>query len=259
MDYRYRYVPSGLTEDKWLRGLEVQAGNPKVVHHALIFIIYPKHYRNLQPDARMGLGGYFASFLPGAIIKPYPENTGQWVPAGSTFVFQMHYTTTGKPETDQTRMALYFHTPRPPRNSAWAPRTRPISPFRPRPWTTASPPTTASAAPRRSGPLPCTCTSVAAASASISAPPHGARQTLLNVPFYEFDWQPLYLLKKEPISVPEDAQILCDGGFDNSRSNPRNPKPDQWLLWRTVLRGDVHRLRRLLRSPRRKPLQAPAR
>lgn len=230
VDYRYRYVPSGLTEDKWLRGLEVQAGNPKVVHHALIFIIYPKHYRNLQPEARQGLGGYFASFLPGAIIKPYPENTGQWVPAGSTFVFQMHYTTTGKPETDQTRMALYFHD------------TPPAEEFR-----MGAAHETEFAIPPKAMDYGVSADYRFRRAAKIWAlsphmhfrgsrfrfeleQPGGERQTLLNVPFYEFDWQPLYLLK-EPISVPEDAQILCDGGFDNSRFNPRNPKPDQMVFF----------------------------
>src|SRR5690606_1340537 len=98
-DYRYLYVSSGLTEDKWVQAVDVQPTNPKVLHHALIFVLYPPEYEHIQPDPRSGLNGFFASFLPGAPVVPYPEGTGQFLPKGSSFVFQMHYNATGKPET----------------------------------------------------------------------------------------------------------------------------------------------------------------
>src|SRR5690606_34250272 len=90
-EYRYIYIPTGLTEDKWVEAIEVQAGTPAVVHHALMFVLYPREYRHIQPSAGLGLRGYFASFLPGADPIPYPEDTGQFLPAGSALVFQMHY------------------------------------------------------------------------------------------------------------------------------------------------------------------------
>lgn len=225
IDYRYRYIPSGLTEDKWVRAVEVKAGNPSVVHHALIFILYPKEYRHLQPDARGGLNGYFAAFLPGAAIEPFPNGSAQWVPAGSTFVFQMHYTVTGRPETDLTRMGLYFADEQPQYEfrMAGANNTR----FEIPPQTTDFP-TTASY--RFDDAV-----TLWAASPHMHyrgsrfrfevRPPDASPFTVLSVPRFDFNWQPLYFFE-EPVPVPAGTTIFCEGAFDNSPLNPMNPDPD---------------------------------
>src|SRR5690606_13420608 len=205
-DYRYRYVPSGLTENRWVRAVEVKAGNPAVVHHALIFIMYPKEYRHIQPQHRGGLNGYFASFLPGAEIHPYPDGSAQWVPAGSFFVFQMHYTATGKPETDQTRMALYF-TDEPPAQE-----------FR-----MGAANTTDFMIPAYSADAPTAAEDTFPSDATLwAASPHmhfrgsrfrfelrpadGEPSTLLSVPRFDFNWQPLYHFA-EPVPIPAGTTI----------------------------------------------------
>ena len=45
--------------------------------------------------------------------------------------------------------------------------------------------------------------------------PDGKRETLLNVPRYDFNWQTSYQLA-EPRHVPKGAWMLVTGGFDNS-------------------------------------------
>lgn len=228
IEYQYVYVPTGLTEDKWIRAIEVQAGNPRVVHHALMFVLYPREFRHIQPNPRLGLSGYFASFLPGADPIPYPEGTGQFLPAGSTIVFQMHYTTTGRPEIDLTRMGLHFYEEPPARAL------------------------TISAAHNNNFRIPPGAEDHAhQARYELSqdvrlygASPHmhfrgsrfrfdahipdGPVNTVLNVPFYEFDWQPMYHLA-EPIDLPAGTRIDCIGAFDNSELNPYNPDPRAWV------------------------------
>ncbi|HMO66365.1 MAG TPA: alkyl hydroperoxide reductase, partial [Verrucomicrobiota bacterium] len=56
--------------------------------------------------------------------------------------------------------------------------------------------------------------------------PGGARETLVNVPYYRFDWQSLYPLA-EPKRLPAGTRIVCDGGWDNSAANFYNPDPGQ--------------------------------
>ena len=224
VDYRYRYVPSGLTENKWVQAVEVQAGNPAVVHHALIFILYPKEYRHLQPDDRGGLNGYFAAFLPGAKIEPYPNGSAQWVPAGSTFVFQMHYTVTGKPETDQTRMALYFADEEP------AYQFRLAGAYN----TDFSIPPHAADAPARASFAFEEPAMLWAASPHMHyrgsrfrfevRPPDGEPTTVLSVPKFDFNWQPLYNFA-EPVPIAAGTTVYCEGAFDNTRFNPLNPDP----------------------------------
>jgi len=225
VDYRYISVPSGLTEDRWIRAIDVQPTDLSVVHHALIFILYPPEYRHLQPEAKNGLNGFFASFLPGGNVQPLPKETGSFVPAGSTFVFQMHYTTTGIAATDQTKMGLYF-LDEPPQHVLRIKAAVELD-FEIPPHAMDSP---AEAIYRFNQD-----------SQLLGLAPHmhyrgsrfrfdakfpnGEQQTLLSVPFYVFDCQPMYFFEK-PISVSQGTELHCVGAFDNSKFNPRNPNPE---------------------------------
>lgn len=44
---------------------------------------------------------------------PFPEGTGKLLKRGAFLVFQMHYTATGKPETDTTQLGLYLAPAKP--------------------------------------------------------------------------------------------------------------------------------------------------
>lgn len=225
LDYVYVNVPSGLTENKWLKGVEVIPTAQEAVHHALVFILYPKEYRHIQPEARGGLDGFFASYLPGGNVQPYPAGTAQFLPAGSIFVFQMHYNTIGKEVTDQTRMGLYFHDGPPPSvlNIRAAAETEFEIPPRAADYAVEAnfrfrqPATLLGLSPHmhyRGSRFQFEATY-----------PDERKETLLSVPWYEFDWQPMYYLS-EPIAIPEGTRIHCTGAFDNSAFNPRNPDPD---------------------------------
>lgn len=230
VEYRYVTVPTGLTEDRWVEAIDVQPSNRAVVHHALIFVIYPKEYRHIQPRADGGLNGYFGAYLPGALIKPFPDGSGQFLPKGSAFIFQMHYTPTGKPETDQTKMALYFHDALPAK--AFQVEAAAETDFR-------IPPNTADA-PVEAGQRFRQPVDVYGLSPHMhyrggrarfdAVLPDGNVRTMLNVPYYQFDWQPMYFLEK-PISLPEGSSMRVEGGFDNSVFNPRNPNPNTWVFF----------------------------
>ncbi len=104
MAYTYLTVPVPVTAERWLRAAVVRPGNAAVVHHALVF---EGTLLDVLANAG-GLGGYFAGYVPGMEPAFYPDDTGKRVRAGSSVTFQMHYTTTGKAESDQTQLGLYF-------------------------------------------------------------------------------------------------------------------------------------------------------
>jgi hypothetical protein len=54
--------------------------------------------------------------------------------------------------------------------------------------------------------------------------PDQTRETLMNVPNYNFAWQPTYRLA-EPKLIPAGSRIITDGTFDNSKFNAYNPDP----------------------------------
>ena len=76
------------------------------------------------------------------------------------------------------------------------------------------------------GPSCPTCTSGERLSSTKLLTQDGKRETLLEVPRYDFNWQLRYELK-EPRPLPAGSRIEVTGVFDNSKDNPANPNPDQ--------------------------------
>lgn len=229
-DYRYIEVPSGLTEDKWVRAVDVQASNLKVAHHVLVFLRYPDRLRHMQPDQEGGLQGFFGGYVPGQRPAPFPEGSGKWIPAGTTFVFQLHYNATGKEETDHTRMALYFANKKPKRELVTTAATDvdfAIEPGDPDSETSAKHMVTRDAVLYAMSPHMHYRGKRFQYEAQY---PDGTKEILLSVPNYDFDWQTLYELK-EPKKLPAGTVIHASGAFDNSAANPYNPNPEATVFF----------------------------
>lgn len=232
LEYHVVKIPSGFTEDKWIRGVEVRPGNPKVLHHALIFVEYPTHLKAREPQVGGGTGGYFAGFVPGAEPYFYPESTGKFVPAGATFIFQMHYVTTGKPEEDRTDLGIHLC------------KEQPLERLE----TEAASNTMFLIPPRVRDAAVTADDGFWMESKLWGLSPHmhyrgsrfkytaqyhdGTSEVLLSVPNFNFDWQTMYQFA-EPKLMPRRSGLLCEGGFDNSVTNPANPDPND-----TVRFGD---------------------
>ena len=54
--------------------------------------------------------------------------------------------------------------------------------------------------------------------------PDGRSDVLINVPNYNFAWQPTYRLS-QPKLMPAGTRIMTDGVYDNSKFNLYNPDP----------------------------------
>ena len=55
--------------------------------------------------------------------------------------------------------------------------------------------------------------------------PNGETEILLDIPKYDFNWQPYYYLET-PKLLPAGTRIECTAYFDNSANNPFNPDPN---------------------------------
>src|SRR6185437_3669155 len=60
--------------------------------------------------------------------------------------------------------------------------------------------------------------------------PDGSRETLLDVPRYDFNWQLTYALA-EPKLLPEGTRLHCTAVYDNSSDNLVNPDPTAAVMW----------------------------
>jgi hypothetical protein len=222
IDYKYEIAVSPFPTDVWLRAAVVKPGNRSAVHHVLVFSGGFAELSALQG----GLAGYFAAFVPGQAQDPFPEGTGKLLKAGDLMVWQLHYTATGKAETDRTELGLYLHAEPPPRE------LRTTAAF-----------DTSFVIPPGNRDHAITAEHLLTQDVVLyEMSPHmhyrgnrfrfdviwpdQRRETLVNVPYYRFDWQSLYRLK-EPLRLPAGTRIVCDGGWDNSLANPYNPDPGQ--------------------------------
>ncbi len=92
-------------------------GDRTVVHHVLTGYAAAAPATNVGRGGRGGLGALGASvfesslpgYVPGMDAHPFPDGTGVYIEPGGSFVFQVHYTPTGRETTDITRFGLYFH------------------------------------------------------------------------------------------------------------------------------------------------------
>ena len=224
---RYRYLDSDfvMPEDSWLRAAVVRPDNAKVVHHIIVRVLYPDSYKDAPKEAYL-----FTTWVPGLTQSEFPVGTGMFVPKGSRFNFEVHYTTTGEAQTDQSEMGLYIAKEKPERRlEVRASETRDfeIAPGE-----------------RDSQHFSHYCFKRDAVIYDLSPHMHlrgswfkfqllypdGRRETVLSVPQYDFNWQTSYRLV-EPKRVPAGTWMLCTGGHDNSAKNPNNPDPTQPVKW----------------------------
>jgi hypothetical protein len=251
IQYEYFYIPTNFTEPKYVQAIEVRPGNREVVHHVLVqYRVKPDMERApvLQfnqeqskfPPSTPGLkprlndpnlpGRLLATYAPGTNPQVFPPGTALRLEPGGIIQLQMHYTTTGEPATDRTRIGLILSkTPEP--------REIRVSQFLN---TTLN--------------LPAGAADVAV-DAEVSfvqdatiwglfphthlrgkkweyklVLPDGTTKSILSVPRYDFNWQTYYMFK-EPLQIAKGSKIISTAWYDNSPANRSNPDPKIDVKW----------------------------
>jgi peroxiredoxin len=229
IDYQYFEVDPGFKEDKWIQAADVLPGNRSVVHHCLIYLRPPgsKDLVKMGPLGSVWLTGVAAGSPPLIL----PKGMAKRVPAGWKLVFQMHYTTNGAPQTDQTRLGLIFADPKTVQREVATNMALNLD----------------IRIPARAG------DHLEEASATmpddvllLALSPHmhlrgksfryeavypdGKKEILLDVPHYDYAWQHTYELA-EPKLLPRGTTMHCLAHFDNSANNSANPNPDVDVTW----------------------------
>jgi hypothetical protein len=247
IDYTYMIVPTGFTEDKWVRMAEIRPSSRPHVHHAVVYIRPPDStwLRNapknvpftaaslgdlhLQHDAHWTDSDMLLVYAPGSSPDQWPEHMAKFVPAGSDLVFQMHYTTNGRAARDQTSIGMIFAKSPPAKRVLTLQLTNDHF---------AIPPDTDDYRVEAWGTLPNDAL-------LLSFFPHmhlrgkrfeyniiegpGKIETLLRVN-YDFYWQLSYRLA-EPRAIKAGSTIQGVAWYDNSKKNPHNPDPDATVRW----------------------------
>lgn len=265
VEYQYFDVPTGFTEDRWMQAGEARPGDRAHVHHIVIYVREPEP--NTRPkvvtvrpilaagqeprqaaralaaaaarrpaaggNARPAADGGDAMLVNWAVGEDapvYPPGAAKRIPAGSTLVFQMHYTTDGEPGVDRSKLGLIFADEPPEREIRTGMILNPLFTL---------PPGAANHE------VEAEATFSAAVKVWTMHPhmhlrgkdmtytvtyPDGRSEIVLRVPRFDFGWQTDYWLA-EPLALPKGSTMHVSAHFDNSAANRDNPDPTATVRW----------------------------
>jgi len=235
LPYEYVIVPTNFKQDTWVRLAEARPEDREHTHHMVISIREPgSPWLRREPvgvpftskpgddDETGAQGEFLTGYGPGAVPELLAPGQAKLIKAGSDIVFQLHYTTDGKPGRDRSRVGLIL--------ASSPPRERVLMLAAANVRFTIPP-----------GDPDCRVdahVTLHEEATLVSLLPHmhlrgksfefrvvyptGESETLLRVPNYDFDWQLSYYLAS-PKRLPAGTRIECTARFDNSPNNPRNP------------------------------------
>lgn len=247
--FRNFVLPLELPEDKIVAAIEFHPGDPRVVHHAVLFLDESGAARQLDAhDPTPGYEGFGGPrFLPSGALggwsvgntpRRLPGGRGRYLRKGSDLVVQVHYHPDGVERTDRSEIGIFFIDE--PVSEFLGDRERLVGSM----WianyqldiAAGEPAYQASARYR----LPRDVTMVGVvphmhllgrAVRVLAETPEGNRFCLLDIPSWNYAWQDEYLYE-EPFPLPAGTELVVEATFDNSAQNPSNPSsPPRRVTW----------------------------
>ena len=261
IDYQYFEVPTNFTEDRWMQAGEVRAGDRAHVHHIIVYVREPQARPResvvnirpiLAPGAQpslpsprattAGAGGaavpaatrstdnMLVNWAVGEDAPVFVPGMAKRIPAGSTLIFQVHYTTNGTAGRDRSRLGLVFSKEPPVQEVRTAAIANPVFAI---PGGAADHQVEAEASFAEDVKVwtmhphmhlrgkDMTYTAVY---------PDGREEIVLRVPKFDFGWQTDYWLA-QPITLPKGSKLHVRAHFDNSAANKANPDPSATVRW----------------------------
>ncbi len=217
--YQNVTVKNPLTEDRWIRAIDYVPGQRAVLHHVIASV----------GGERFGATA-LNNYVPGAGPLEIPQGNGILLKAGSTFHFQMHYTSNGQALTDVTKFGLYFMKDKPEHDFQSLILIQPRLKIPPN---TKVHPETAVGTFKRDAMIYSLHPHAhfrGKSATFVARYPDGREEMLINIPMYDFNWQGTYDLAT-PLTVPAGTKIVYTQVFDNSVQNKANPDPNKLVTW----------------------------
>ena len=233
--FRSFVLPVPVDRTRYVRGFEFRPGNAAIVHHARILVDSSGTARQRDEhepgpgfSEGMALGevfdpdGHWVGWTPGKQPTLRPPDMAWRLAPGSDLVLELHMLPTGKPETIQSALALYFGDS-PPEQLPFILRLGRNDIDIP-------------AGERRyviedsyQIPVGIEVLNVYAHAHYLARSvegwavlPNGDRLDLLHIDDWMFDWQDEYRYQ-QPVELARGSQIFMRFSYDNSAENPRNP------------------------------------
>lgn len=260
-----------MASDRWIAAMQVLPGNGTLVHHMgiaeveLTGGVKAQDLEQLESVAKsMGLPGeafiktkpavvdaedpssydMLATYTPGTTLESYGEGNAKLLRGGKDLYinFNIHYTTTGKPETDLSRLGFWFQKQPPKHQLFRIPSPGKTIIANGTLLLTDDPGSKAEGTDVAIPPIPpfagnyelIGVTAYPRPVTFFSFQPHshmrgkdfryaivypdGREETVLSVPNYDFHWQLTYTLAT-PLRLPAGSKLVVTAHYDNSLGN----------------------------------------
>ena len=269
--YIQQLIKVPVAEDKWIVAMQLLPGNRKLLHHMGItevalpqgmgpaqineFAAIARKYgipdgsaTNTLPavvdptnaDAYDMLGVY----TPGSTFEAFTDDSGKLLKGGKNYYinFNIHYTTTGKPESDRSQLGLWFRSTPPRDQLIRAPVAVDTIIAAGRELLADAPGTKAEGTRVAIPPIPAYAQNYEVIGISaytqpvtiyqlqphahmrardftyVAIYPEGRERVLLTVPTYDFHWQLAYQLD-HPLTLPPGSKLIVTAHYDNSQKH----------------------------------------
>jgi tetratricopeptide (TPR) repeat protein len=231
--FRNIVVPAGFSGTKYVRAWQFRPGN-RVVHHATIQMDTTGLSRRLDAgDDSPGYegvvaltarapDGFFLDWAPGHRPATAVEGTAWPLDGASDLVVMLHLKPSGKPETVQASLGLYFNDKPPSRLPVMLRLTRQDLDI-------AAGDRSYETADSYTLPVDVVMHTVQPHAhylgrrfEGMAQLPDGRSVPLIQILDWNFNWQDVYHYQ-EPIALPAGTRVSMRIAYDNSDGNPRNP------------------------------------
>ena len=249
--FRNFIIPSTVTGTRWVRGFELRLNTKGAVHHANVVLDRTQSLRRRSgPDGQPGFPGmdvvteaaanefepdsHFLFWKPATVLAPEPDDLSWRLDPGTDLILNLHLQPTGKEESVQAEIGLYFGS-NPPTKFPMLVQLEHDGALR-------IPPGDRSFTVTDELVLPVDVDVLAIyphahyLGKTIEAwatLPDGKHQSLIRIPDWDINWQATYEYR-QPVHLPRGTHVAMRITYDNSDSNPRNPNHPPKL----VLNGD---------------------
>ncbi len=238
-------TPTGLTEEKWVKAIEIRPKNAesrRVVHHSLAFLVQQEDGKaGLPEDVDIPFGpSLFMEWAVGKAGQIFRPDTGKLMMPGLQITWEMHLYASGvRVPNAQVELAVWFHD-EPPEHctilsmfDAQGPNSLDIPPGE----IAVTQGNFVLSAPARLENFQPHMHMRGKAMSMEATYPNGNREVLAFVDNFQWNWQINYVFDQDAAPlVPKGTMITTTAWHDNTENNPSNPDPNQWVGWgdRTV-------------------------
>lgn len=238
--FRNFVVASHLQETRYIRGFELHLDNKRAVHHANVVLDRTQSLRHRDgEDGHPGFPGmdviteaapndfdpdsHFLFWKPASVLEAEPADMSWHLDPGTDLILNLHLQPTGKPESVQADIGLYFANA--------APTKKPMLLQLEHDGALHIPPGDRHFTVQDHLRLPIDVDLLAIYPhahylgkiiEAWAVKPDGKRVTLIRIPDWDINWQATYEYQ-QPVFLPKGTTLSMRIEYDNSDQNPRNP------------------------------------